>query len=486
MVAGHSLVVVQQSEGITLNHSFENVTSNPANRFNVNVDGFVAASNAAAKPRPAYSGIFDIAHVMRVTGSLNPARFDDRQNTVAYAIALKNTFGDVAYGVFDLACRQSTKYTPEWTAETWASIKTDYDGNKLTFKSVEYWAAQDNATPLPEPDAPMYRWYTSSELAGADFDLQWDIEGVMVSGQPLILGGSFKTLKSSMVAEGAIALATGGLFLNKYQCNKRKVAVMSGESGLPTIQNTAKRIAHSKGVELEDLDIIWTEDLPRMGDPVRLNQLSLDLKEHGVQVLFVDPAYMTMPGKDAANLIIQGELLASLNNVCKAHGITLVLAHHVTRAAGKGKKDVDLADLAWSGFSEFARQWWIITRREKYVDGTGEHRLSMKVGGSMGHSLQINIDIREGVYPNRVWELRVQDSVEAHREAERSKLGDDVSLIIETLQGNEGMMIGAIQDAAGLGRGPRWKDAWAAADKYVERVQVERNGKKYPGYKLKQ
>ena len=55
-----------------------------------------------------------------------------------------------------------------------------------------------------------------------------------------------------------------------------------------------------------------------------------------------------------------------------------------------------LDDLSQSGFAEFARQWILLSRRKDYVDGSGQHELWMRSGGSAGHSSLWGLDVDEG------------------------------------------------------------------------------------------
>ena len=56
----------------------------------------------------------------------------------------------------------------------------------------------------------------------------------------------------------------------------------------------------------------------------------------------------------------------------------------------------DLDDLTGSGYSEFFRQWLLLSRREEYIQGSGSHRMWMHIGGSAGHSSLTALDIEEG------------------------------------------------------------------------------------------
>jgi len=61
-----------------------------------------------------------------------------------------------------------------------------------------------------------------------------------------------------------ISLAVGGFFLGKLKVNRAaRVGIMSGESGMATIQETARRIARAAGTRLSNIGgLVFTEATP--------------------------------------------------------------------------------------------------------------------------------------------------------------------------------------------------------------------------------
>jgi hypothetical protein len=207
-------------------------------------------------------------------------------------------------------------------------------------------------------------------------------------------------------------LATGGKWLNEMQVlRKCNVGVMSGENGPGSLQDVALRVCASKGLSLAEIEsLVWCDDLPQFdskGDLVALKHWILD---NNLEVVIIDPAYLAMPGADAGNMFVQGPLLRAVSKVCKDNGAMLVLVHHVTGTAGKSKDPLELSDIAWAGFKEFAAQWWLVNRRERYAEGSGEHRLWLSIGGRAGHSGLWGVDVNEGVrcdLAERRWDVSV-------------------------------------------------------------------------------
>ncbi len=117
-----------------------------------------------------------------------------------------------------------------------------------------------------------------------------------------------------------------------------------------------------------------------------------------------------MPGVDAGNVFIQGERLGAVGGVCQKHGVGLLLCHHCRKPA-KTRSSADyeppeLDDISWAGFSEYARQWILLGRREEYELGTGQHKLWLSIGGSAGHSALWGLDVDEGPAGSpRTWKV---------------------------------------------------------------------------------
>lgn len=262
-----------------------------------------------------------------------------------------------------------------------------------------------------------YSGWTCSELVEARFDRQWLVDHLILAGQPLIVAGAKKTLKTSLLIDLALSLATSKPFLGTFPvAASRRVGLMTGESGLETIRETIVRIASAKGVNAGTVDgLVVTEDLPTLGDAEHAAALTEWLTRHQLDMLIVDPAYMCLASSDAGaagNLFIIGPRLRELTTICRQSGVTMALCHHTKRNGVDQGRPAELEDIAWAGFQEFARQWLLLARRDQYQPGTGSHRLWLSAGGSAGHGGQWGLDIEEGTRgpgESRFWQVEIRD-----------------------------------------------------------------------------
>ena len=308
--------------------------------------------------------------------------------------------------------------------------------------------------------------------------------------------GPKKGLKTSTIVDLSISLATGLPFLGRFPVTRQcKVFLMNGESGMSTLKATAHRICKSKDIPLASLDnLLWHDTLPRLDDTEDLETIEKLLQEIKCEVWIVDPAYLAFPGEDAGNLMTQGRRLVRVSEMCQRLGITWILRITPEKSAktNDGKPlDFDLDKMAWAGFAEFARQWLALERRERYVSGSGEHKLLLDVGGSAGHGGCYALDISEGSnYKNRSWQVSISSPDEAREEKKentRQKRTDNTRKKILIIM--DRFPHGETRRQIGIAAGVSNDQVSTAVDLLVgegvlARCKVKKNGAKYDGFKL--
>jgi AAA domain len=355
--------------------------------------------------------------------------------------------------------------------------------------------------------AVQFKPITAAELDGTNYVLDYLIKEVLVEMQPLIAAGAKKTLKTNIFMDLAISVATGSSFLGKFRVNRPcRVALMSGESGLATLQETARRICRSRGIKLGDVsELIVSPDLPKLADAAHLRALEDFIVGNSIKVLVADPAYLMLPGDDAGNLFKQGALLREVSELCRECGTTLALLHHTKKNVDDAFRPAELEDISWAGFSEFARQWLLLSRRKRYEPGTGRHELWLNIGGSAGHSSCWALNIDEGRPDDpggRRWGVEIvtpdQARQEAANQSARAKAaGKDRSsmanvdgakkAIIDTLRKVDGgaTTVSTIKEGARM-KGAAFDAALASLvkEEKIEKCEVQRANKQmYPGYR---
>jgi len=282
----------------------------------------------------------------------------------------------------------------------------------------------DKSAPGTDKSKVQFTAITSKELAENHYELVYLIDGLLVRGQPGVIAGPKKSLKTNVSIDLAISLSHAGLFLDRFNVPEAvRVGIMSGESGAATIQETARRIADAKDWHLRDFDnVVWSFDIPQLGNSQHIDALRRFILDYELEVLILDPTYLMMMGigNDAGNLFIVGSFLKSIGELAQETGCTPLLCHHMKKSVSDPYEPAELEDIAWAGFQEFVRQWILLNRRVKYdPDNGGHHELWMSAGGSAGHSGLWGLNIDEGTRQDvggRRWELELISATQAYEE----------------------------------------------------------------------
>lgn len=355
-----------------------------------------------------------------------------------------------------------------------------------------------------------FRRISCKELDDANYDLEYLIDGALVARQPCILAGGKKTLKTSLLIDLGISLAMGGCFLGRLKVNRAcRVGIMTGESGLATIQETARRIATAAGYRLGDIGgLVFSEDLPQFGSIAHQEALGRFIMGDELEVIAVDPAYMCIPDVDPSSIFSMGPVLRGVSQVCQEHGALLLICHHAKKTKNDPFSPMELEDISWAGFQEFARQWLLVGRRELYQPGTGEHRLWLSAGGSAGHSGLWAVDVAEGTQATpggRFWRVGVMPASEARADAQArqeatkrqraeeraaASLETDRSELVKVLtKAKRPETKTALRDRATLGHGQRFDRAFASLvdDGTLEPAEITKgNNRPVSAWKLRE
>jgi hypothetical protein len=264
----------------------------------------------------------------------------------------------------------------------------------------------------------------------------WLVEGVLARGGNLLLAGPRKSLKTLISIDLALSLASATPFLGHFPVpERRRVVMLSGESGGPTLREAIRRIAAAKGIEdVASLDVRWGTELPTLERErrcdwfsVKLGYPSLSERLSGFRpdVVILDPLYLILTSGNsvnASNLFETGEALAALAGACG--DATPVIVHHTGKSVQCGRP-LDMEDMAFAGVQEYARQWFLLNRRRPFATDqpTDLHKLIVAYGGSAGHNGTLALDVDEGKlrpdFTGRAWRPTVSTLAEAKaRDAE--------------------------------------------------------------------
>ena len=305
------------------------------------------------------------------------------------------------------------------------AIRDAYDGVASTEDILAQFTSE--VANLAKADRPSrFAFVPSDAFAQSDYAPQWLIPRTLVLGQPGIVAGPRKGMKTSLMVDLAVSLASATPFLGEFPVpHPARVAVVSGESGFATLQETARRVCVAKGVKLSDLGsrLTWCKDLPTLTNLAVMHEFASTLAKLGVDVVLIDPLYLCMGDVDAKNLFEMGSALRTVSELLLGQGITPIVAHHANRQLPIGEA-MELHHLAYSGVEQFARQFLLINRRKPY-QSDGTHDLWVRIGGSAGHGGLWSVHVQEGVadehFGGRTWDVSVASVSEVKDEIEAEK-----------------------------------------------------------------
>ncbi len=207
-----------------------------------------------------------------------------------------------------------------------------------------------------------FNWITDSDLAAADFSVEFLINGVLVRHQPGVMIGPSKAMKTNTVVDMAVSLAYGRPFLGRFDVpNPVRVGIASGESGMAAIRNTNRRVREAKELGPDEVDrVFFTEDVPNFSSLEDLEAVRRDIVKYALDVVIVDPLYQAIPEAESSRLEKMGEVLRAANQVCRDTGCTLLLVHHTIKRPGQTAGRSSFAplcreDVHGAGVSEWMR-----------------------------------------------------------------------------------------------------------------------------------
>lgn len=349
---------------------------------------------------------------------------------------------------------------------------------------------------------------TSAELDAAEYQTEYFIPYLFAKNEPAMVAAPQKSLKTSLMgADLLLSISWGERFAGYFDAgDPHRVLFMSGESGFCTLQETARRICASKGRELRDAaNMLWSEQLPQFGNVAHIEETRRVIRDHGIELLAIDPCYLSMPGADAGNLFIQGAMMRDMAAMVREERCSLLLIHHTKNVpAQRIHAPLELSDIAWAGFQEFARQWFLINRRKPYdPDSNGEHSLWLNVGSSAGHGGLWGVDIVEGrrsPTTTRFWDIAVCKGSEARQSLVEESLSERASKQEQTraaavqlaydkilsafVHFPDGATKRRVRDR--IGQLKSFDEAWAKACNSGELVECRvkaDNGQEYDGFK---
>lgn len=255
--------------------------------------------------------------------------------------------------------------------------------------------------PGPPPDTTPWSTY---DLLTRATSVEYLIEDILCAGEPMIIAGPPKSLKTTFACMIAVSLATGRPFLGRYSVNRpQKVLLASMESGKDVISQIIAGALQFHGMDYrswryaENLRYLWA--LP--DNPSAWQEFRDTLDRVRPNVVILDPMYMIITA-DPSNVNDCGQWIKWIADFVKSAGATPIFIDHTRKPPAQrsnSRKTLTLYDITGAGKAEVARQWIILDSLKGgevfKISGEMRHCISMSAGGSAGHSLYVRMNITE-------------------------------------------------------------------------------------------
>lgn len=272
-----------------------------------------------------------------------------------------------------------------------------------------------------------YKFTDSADFRKANYTCEWFVDYFLARHHPAVVAGPSKGMKTSVLVDLAVSIATGTPFLGKWNVPKPvRVAIVSGESGGYALQEMFFRVLRARGLPEDACDgwLKWEFSLPKFADLIDTAHFAERLAALECELTIIDPFYLTLGSTvDAKNMFEMGPALEAVSKLLiEKHKVTPVIAHHANKGLQIGEP-MELQHLAYSGLEQFLGQYAFLNRRTAY-ENNGHHDLWFTYGGRPGHTGRWVLDIEEGVVekgaPPRTWNVAVSSASEA-RDSDRGE-----------------------------------------------------------------
>jgi len=179
------------------------------------------------------------------------------------------------------------------------------------------------------------------------------IEGVIRKGGKLLIAGASKAGKSYLLIEFAVAVATGGWWLDRFKCMKGRVLYVNLEIQKPQFMHRVCRVTEATGEDraLVHENLMVANLRGKYTDAaVLIDNLISSYCKGAFDLVIIDPAYKVQPGSENdADAITR--FCAELDRLVEGLDCTVAYSHHHSKGGQGGKNAQDRA----SGSGVFGR-----------------------------------------------------------------------------------------------------------------------------------
>src|SRR5262249_52279062 len=170
------------------------------------------------------------------------------------------------------------------------AVEAFHRGDYKTIEDIVKRAARVHSFDQGEP----FGFMDLADLLDEETEVDWLIENILQRDQPFLIGGKDKCLKTGLVVDMAVSLATGTPFLGKFACKPTSVAFISAESGKNNLRRRFRAVLTSKGLTVSEDLVKVSFARPQLSSPEDLAKIGEVIDRYRSKVVIIDPMYLTL------------------------------------------------------------------------------------------------------------------------------------------------------------------------------------------------
>lgn len=161
---------------------------------------------------------------------------------------------------------------------------------------------------------------------------RWLLRDLWLRAAVGVIGGPPKACKTWLGLDMAISVASGTPALGRFAAEQRgPTLVYLAEDSLVQVRDRIDGICRHRSVALADLDLHLIDVATlRLDDVIQRRRLTATIKALRPRLLLLDPL-VRLHALDENNAQEVARLLAYLRELQRAHGVAVVLVHHVSK-----------------------------------------------------------------------------------------------------------------------------------------------------------
>lgn len=292
-----------------------------------------------AAPQQAETYEFAPAQTLaELRSALSSMRSDDRDLWISNGQRLKR-LGEQGRALWIEWSQQSDKFDPQDAARVWDSFTADRTGYQAIFAAAQRagWvnplslAALPTRAPVfvPKSDDPYWGFRFAPQLVNNLGPTRWLVRKLLPEDCTAVLYGPSGTLKSFVMIDMALAIATGTPWQG-METKQRTVFYLAGEGE----QGFAKRLAgwcmHKSQPAPEGFAF---RQMPRIQDASQLDHLVDAIRlieaEFGqAGMIVIDTLFTALDGGDENSGKDMGQIIAAMKRLRTEFGAAVVTVHH--------------------------------------------------------------------------------------------------------------------------------------------------------------